>query len=65
MVEGLPLWTEVVQVSKPLCFGAQIATEAEGLHSQALSNPVLPGAEEFHHQELGRQRNKGMRGVVT
>ena len=59
MIKALSLCTEVIQVSQPLCARTQVATEAEGLHTKALSR-VLPGADEFHHQELRRQ---GMRGV--
>lgn len=50
-VKALSFRTEVIQVCEPLCPRAQVATEAEGLHTKALG-VVLPGAQEFHHQEL-------------
>lgn len=50
-VTALPFRAEVIQVCEPLRPRAQVATEAEGLHTEALG-VVLPGAQELHHQEL-------------
>lgn len=62
MVDALLLWSEVVHVLHPLCPRTQIAAETEGLHPETLSDPVLPGAEEFHHHKLegGGKRERRM-----
>lgn len=58
-VHPVSLWTEIVQVSQPFCPRAHVATETDGLDTETLSG-VLPGADEFHHQELGREANRGL-----